>query len=81
MVDPISILFGACILCVMCCMVAANEKSNETLETIASKLHAINVNVNDLNTWMKETKRERKRKEAVELEINRNAFMAGIRAE
>ena len=81
MADVVSILFGACILCVMSCMVAAHEKSNEKLETIASKLHAINVNVNDLNTRMKETERERKRKEAAELEKNRNAFMAGVRVE
>ena len=79
MVDAISISFGVCMLCGICCVAAAHERSNEKLDTIASQLHAISVNVDDLTCSMKETKQERKREEARHLEHARRAFMAGVR--
>jgi outer membrane murein-binding lipoprotein Lpp len=79
MVDAISISFGVCMLFGVCCVAAAHERSNEKLDTIASKLHAISANVNDLNTAMKEKERKRKRKETNELECARRAFMTDVR--
>ena len=78
MVDAISISFGVCMLCGICCVAAAHERSNEKLDTIASKLYAINMNVNEMNLGMKEAERERKKKENSELEYARRAFMAGV---